>query len=208
MGARRGVIFSIDAFVAFSLILIAIYGLFVLIGTPKSYFTSLEQTADLAHDTLLSLTRLQDSGQSYLELIAEGYSSDPSSPIHHDVNSAVERAIPKQFGYMFEIYDSSVGGWVKINATYSSDRTKTAYNESKLAASAQAPIAFYKFKPVIGDSPWCYQTCRGYQSDGTYAGIGPNGQPQFCPNVPCGAPTPFFEPGELAIGWVRFTVFI
>jgi hypothetical protein len=219
MGAKSGVIFSIDAFVAFSLILIAIYGLFVLIGTPKSYFTSLEQTSDYAHDTLLSLTRLHDSsGSNYLELIAEDYSKNRLSPsIPADAHAVVERAIPLQFGYQFEIYDSLAGGWVLIPVTYAADRSNVTYENAKLAASAQAPITFYIRRPHIGQSTWCYQTCRGYSWNGTNyhyegrSGPGENeGNPEiFCQNAPCQVPSlSQFDIGELAVGWVRLTVFI
>lgn len=215
MGAKKGVIFSIDAFVAFGLILIAIYGLFVLIGTPNSYFTSLEQTADIAHDTLLSLSRLDNGGISMLDTVARDY--DRSNPtLSPAVNSFAERAIPIQFGYRFEIYDTGlpVPGWVELVAGRNPNRSNITYANAKIAASAQAPVTYYEIPRNTGQSPWCYQTCRGYEGIGKdglpqYAGIGPGGKFAYCQNTPCSTPAnSSFVPGKLAIGWVRLTVFI
>ena len=47
----RGFVFSLDAFVAFVLIMITVNLLIFTIGTPKPYYTELESAHILAHDT-------------------------------------------------------------------------------------------------------------------------------------------------------------
>lgn len=208
MGKKRGVIFSIDSFVAFTLIVIAIYGLFAIIGTPKSYFSSLEQAADLSHDSLLSLSRLQTpTGETYLGLVAR---TRGISELPFEVREIADAAIPSQFGYTFEVYNPEAVGWVKVPNSRS-NHTDVKY--SRISASASAPVTFYNPSPVRGESPWCYKTCRGYygedaNSNPQYHGLDADGSEKFCAITPCTAPQSLFTPGLLYISQVRLTVFI
>ena len=208
----KGFIFSLDAFVAFSLIMITISLLIFTIGTPKPYYYSLEQAHQLAHDTLQALATSTDnpSHGTYLEQILGG-----SGPQVNRVMFAVAGGdgnnyrpiIPKGYGYRLDSYQFSNGNWTMLydsgndqaarvrGCTYGSDRCGKEF--TKLQASATTFASLYSTPPNPGQSPFCYLNCFGY---GRTAGTA-------CNVTPCDTPKSNFLPGNNSIAIVRLTVY-
>ncbi len=116
----RAFIFSLDAFVAFTLALMAIYSLIFFSSVPASYYFLLTQGHYLARDTLLSLSTTPCVGATYcttsstmLESIA--FNSNPMRKILINRNIDAPLIIPKQFGFTVEVANEGAeGGWTKI----------------------------------------------------------------------------------------------
>jgi len=202
---RRGFIFSLDAFVAFTLVMVAIAFLVFAIGTPKPFYPSLEQTQKLAYDTLTVLSTSSDTpgGQTYLEQIL----ADQSNRVYYyktaggSDSTSVFPIIPKGYGYSLEVYDFNTGNWgVRYDA--GSDPNSDRYGKSftKVRASATSFASLYSILPAPGESPFCYATCRGY--------VSPSQQSSSpCNATPCDRPISNFYPGLNSISIVRFVVY-
>lgn len=103
----RAFIFSLDAFVAFTLALIAIYSLIFFSSIPSSYYYLLTQGHYLSRDVLMSLSTTpcdapydcRSAGASLLDNIASQQDPDLRKNL---VQSTVGRMVPVQFGYVLE----------------------------------------------------------------------------------------------------------
>jgi hypothetical protein len=213
---QHGFIFSLDAFVAFTLTMITISLLIFTIGTPKPYYYSLEQTHQLAHDTLQVLAASSDDPLhgTYLEQILGGSNVNeimfkvaggketnrtPSDQYYRPI-------IPKGFGYSLERYSFSNGAWDMLydsgdnsaarvrGCNHASDRCGRHF--TKLQASATTFGSVYIDEPKPGASPYCYLSCFGYARQGS-----------ACNVTPCSSPTSNFLPGNNSIAIVRLTVY-
>ncbi len=214
---QYGFIFSLDAFVAFILTMITISLLIFTIGTPKPYYYSLEQTHQLAHDTLQVLSTSTDDPLrgTYLEQILGGgdvneimFKVAGGKETNHTAADAYYRPIiPKGFGYSLESYRFSDGVWEVLydsgdkkgaavkGCDYGSDRCSKRF--TKLQASATTFGSVYLGKPDPGASPYCYLSCFGYTV--------PAGE--ACNVTPCSSPKSNFLPGNNSIAIVRLTVY-
>ncbi len=208
----KGFIFSLDAFVAFSLIMITIGLLIFTIGTPKPYYLSLEQAHQLAHDTLTVLATSTDNPPegTYLEQILGGSGSTVNG-IMFKVAGGKEPdfrpIIPKGYGYRLDSYQFNSGNWAMLydsgndpaarvkGCDYLSDRCGKEF--TKLQASATTFASLYSAPPNPGQSPFCYLSCFGYaRTPGT-----------ACNVTPCDVPKSNFLPGNNSIAIVRLTVY-
>ena len=137
----RAFIFSLDAFVAFALALVAIYSLIFFSSVPSSYYFLLTQAHYLSRDTLLSLSTTPCSyytttlgctnpQSSVLENIA--FNSNPLVSANI-ANSTLRSMVPSQFGYSLE--GSSDGGqsWTTITNTPDKAKKKVSVSSSVLA---------------------------------------------------------------------------
>ncbi|VVB99629.1 Uncharacterised protein [uncultured archaeon] len=212
---RRGFIFSLDAFIAFTLTMITISLLIFTIGTPKPFYPSLEQAHQLAHDTLQALaTSTDDPAQgTYLEQIIANQRGATTAQILNRVaggNASYPNIIPPGYGYRIETYEFNkslsgrVGWYVLYDAgaedsgcVYKSDRC--GKNFTKLSASATTFASIYVSTPKPGDSPYCYLSCFGYGPGNTHA--------DPCNVTPCQAPISNFDVGQNSIQIVRFVVY-
>jgi hypothetical protein len=104
----RAFIFSLDAFVAFTLALIAIYSLIFFSSVPSSYYYLLTQGHYLSRDVLMALSTTPCSNVDYL-CTSEGASLLDNIASQGDMNlrknlvqSTVGRMVPVQFGYTLE----------------------------------------------------------------------------------------------------------
>jgi len=221
--AQRGFIFSLDAFVAFTLTMITISLLIFTIGTPKPYYHSLEQAHQLAHDTLQVLATSSDNSTqgTYLERVLSGSGSEKNeimfkvaggreNNLTNGSRAGYRPIIPKGYGYMLEryqfaddkwdvLYDSGDGGdssTVK-GCTFGSDRCGRRF--TKLSASATTFGSIYTLLPAPGESPFCYLSCYGYKWPGAYESP--------CNVTPCDAPKSNFIAGNNSIAIVRLTVY-
>ncbi len=179
---RKAFIFSLDAFVALSVILVTIYALFALVSTPKPYYTSFEQTYDFARDTLIALEHSEDATfGNALSSIASGD--------NYYIHFYVDPVIPNQYGYRFEFYNTTSEEWRVIYDTATDPDTMHNKEYRKLKASAQTIV----FSDVPGspasDNPFGYLSCSGDMT-------------------PCDMPDSFFDEGDSAVGIIRMTVYI
>ena len=218
-----GFVFSMDAFVAFVLIMITINLLIFTIGTPKPYYAELEAAHILAHDTLQVLATSGDapaggSTRTYLERILGGTAMPEKNDIMVRVaggNASYSSIIPRGYGYRLEFLnlDSVTPGvpenWVPIydagsdGCHYGSDRC--GKNFTKLQASATTFLSVYlDHPPWPGESPFCYKSCSGYNwtdNSGTVHNAVP------CNVTPCDTVKSNFLPGNNTVRIVRLVVY-
>ncbi len=138
----RAFIFSLDAFVAFTLALIAIYSLIFFSSIPSSYYYLLTQGHYLSRDVLMALSTTtcappydcSSQGASLLDNIA----SPQTDPYLRSnlVQNTVGKMIPDQFGYTIESVDVQ-GQQVAIYDTATAKDDAHAKERKKLSISSQ-----------------------------------------------------------------------
>lgn len=185
--------FSLDAFVAFTLALIAIYSIIFFSSIPSAYYNSLTQAHYLSKDTLLAITQTtctypqcRDTSISVLDWIV--FRSDDA---RGDVDFFIGNKIPAQFGYAFEISDDG-GTWTELYntasaATLAGDMHNK--NRQKLSVSSYAIAFEYRDRFRKAENPYKYMTCNGEA-------------------VVCEIPRSLYDPPAASIKMVRLTVFI
>ena len=215
----RGFVFSLDAFVAFVLIMITVNLLIFTIGTPKPYYSELEAAHILAHDTLSVLATSGDTpAQTYLERILGDAGPDEVNGIMMRVaggNSTLYRPIiPSGYGYRLEYLDldsmqqNGAENWVSLydsgtDGCPTSDRC--GKNFTKLQASATTFLSVYLGHPPLpGESSFCYQSCSGYEWTGNDGNIH---RAIPCNVTPCDKVNSNFLPGNNTIRVVRMVVY-
>ncbi len=200
---KCGFIFSLDAFVAFTLTMVTISLLIFTIGTPKPFYPSLQQAQELAYDTLQVLSTTSPSGSPpyYLEYAVSGRGMSRSEVMNKTANGI----IPHAYGYKLQAYNFCSGGWATLyDSSNDASSGRANRNFTKLQASSTLFSSFYEIEPVRGESQYCYLSCKGYN------GTNPDGSPIYastCGVTPCDTPTSGFRPGENAVRLVRFVVY-
>lgn len=171
----RAFIFSLDAFVAFTLALVAIYSLIFFSSVPSSYYYLLTQGHYLTRDTLLSLSTTA-CASDYGVCGAPGSVLDNIVGQENEafqknmIQSTIGEMIPDQFGYRLEM--STVGGtgdlgpWELLYDTALEPGETHADQSKKLSVSSQV-ITFGYSDDVkkLRFSPYTYLTC-GFAADG------------------------------------------
>ncbi|HIH19612.1 TPA: hypothetical protein HA225_06620 [Candidatus Micrarchaeota archaeon] len=196
---RVGFIFSLDAFVAFTLTMVTISLLIFIIGTPKPYYASLEQTSRLAHDTLQVMATSSPDGNPpfYLEYALSG-----GLPLNEVMDKTAGGIIPFGYGYRLETYDFASKKWIpKYDSSYPTSQSgREGRNFTKLRASATMFSSFYEVDQVRGESQYCYLSCFGYN--------GTNNPPASpCSVTPCSQPISGFGAGQNSVRMVRLVVY-
>jgi len=193
MSTSKAFIFSLDAFVAFTLSLVAIYSLIFFSSIPSAHYPALLQAHTLAKDTIiaLSLTEVEKSGEdvSLLDyVVLRGASKS-------EINEIVGTQIPDQFGYTLEKSDDG-DSWEML---YDTKKPGTRYfddnhneNQKRLSISTYSLVLEYEGVKREPENPYGY-------SGGTCSGNA----------TPCNTPT--FNRDEIpqpAVVLVRLTVFV
>ncbi len=163
----RGFVFSLDAFVAFTLALIAVYSLIFFSSIPSSYYYLLTQGHYLVRDTLLATATAECTSAyscgsvsgSILDAIV--YSDNPSL---RDalIQESIGEAIPEQFGYRLEISSDQGDSWSAIYDTADHTGDPHAKRVNKMQVSSQ--IVNFGYTGVyqkLTESPFVYLTCDG-----------------------------------------------
>jgi len=213
----RGFVFSLDAFVAFVLIMITINLLIFTIGTPKPYYAELESAHILAHDTLQVLATSSDPGASstYLERILND--NDIAPGIMRKVAGggdplSYRPIIPKGYSYVLQYLNLTYsvqqpGAQEEWHTIYnaSNDASSDRYGKryTKLQASSTTFLSVYTLKPMPGESSFCYAGCTGY-------GVNPDGTTYYaeqCDKTPCNVSTSNFRIGENRVQVLRLIVY-
>ncbi len=180
--ARRGFIFSLDAFVAFSISLIAIYSLIFFSSVPSGYYQSLTQAHFLAKDSLYSLANTpctgtlcgpqdewrETEGISVLEFFSLRHTVDNSERIADSVRSTFGRIIPTSYGYSLEVYDrndpnAQADGWVSIysTSTDASDENHHKRQKTRLSTVVYSVVFNYAAPKPSLENPAIYMSCGG-----------------------------------------------
>lgn len=195
----KGFIFSIDAFVAFTFVLIVLHSLIFISAIPSTYYAGLMQASYLARDTLSALNSASASktidpgnNNSLLEYIVE-HREDKDI-----LRAYVGASIPDQYGYKLELWDSASKAWSGIYDSSDAANVPPYENHSKsynkLKASAYS--IFFGYDTDIGRgfrNPYCYITCN------------PSEYPS-CPTV-CDEPASNYEEGNATLGLVRLSIY-
>jgi len=169
----KAFVFSLDAFVAFILALVAVYTLIFFSSVPSAYYFILTQAHYLSRDALLSAATtdcsvLGKSGcdGSVLDVIVK---SDPNNAIISNyVKNSIGAAIPNQFGYKLEKRAPDSDEWVVIYDT-STDKTDShAKTMKKLQVSSSIVNVGYQTKTISEKkraNPYIYNTCAVSNAD-------------------------------------------
>lgn len=163
----RAFIFSLDAFVSFTLALIAIYSLIFFASVPSSYYYVLTQAHYLSRDVLLSASTsecLLDYGDcpvtgSVLENIIMQQDIALRDGI---IRKTMGGMVPNQFGYELEVSSDRGDTWSSLYDTATHPTDPHAKESKKLRVSSQV-ISFGYSGQVnkLQNSPYNYLTCNG-----------------------------------------------
>ena len=173
----RAFIFSLDAFVAFTLALIAIYSLIFFSSVPSSYYYVLTQAHYLTRDVLLStsttICSIDDYGRNcpvYGTVMDNMVSG--RNPYSDDlIQETIGEMIPNQFGYALEVSADQGDSWSMLYDTADNPSDPHAKESKKLTVSSQV-ISFGYSDDVkkLLTSPYRYTTCNGTGQ------VGPSGE--------------------------------
>ncbi|MEW6748675.1 MAG: hypothetical protein AB1295_03130 [Candidatus Micrarchaeota archaeon] len=164
----RAFIFSLDAFVAFTLALLAIYSLIFFSSVPSAYYYLLTQAHYLSRDTLLALSTTACSpdygscaafGSVLDSIVAEDNVGDRDSMIQ----STVGVMVPPQFGYALEVSRDQGDTWELLYDTADAHQGDNhARSAKKLTVSSQViSFGFNDRVYKLETSPYRYLSCNG-----------------------------------------------
>lgn len=186
MKSRKAFVFSLDSFVAFTLIVAALYTLIFFSTVPSAYYAGLMQANYLAKDTLLSLaTTSYDSDQTYLDKIM----GDLNDGQNQSARLYIGALVPPQFGYKLESWNEDGAAWDVLYDTALDPDSPNKKEYHKLKATAQSIYLIVDPARNPGESPYGYITC-----DGTYT-------------VCAEPPYDYGMIGDASLQLVKFTVY-
>lgn len=194
----KAFIFSIDAFVAFTLVVVVIHSLVFLAALPSSYYGAMMQANYYARDTLNALVAANASrvlgdgdfsGISLLDYILMTRDEDT-------VRAYIGSNIPNQYGYRLELWDSGSKLWTGIYDT--KEHMDDPHNKLYHKLSVSSHSIFFGYSDLTGrdpsGTPYCYMTCN------------PTGYNGNCPTH-CDPPKSRYDEGNATLGLVRLTVY-
>ncbi|MEW6722801.1 MAG: hypothetical protein AB1324_06065 [Candidatus Micrarchaeota archaeon] len=163
----RAFIFSLDAFVAFTLALVAIYSLIFFSSVPSAFYYLLTQGHYLSRDILLSLSTTTCT-DTFGVCVADGSLLD--NIVAHDdaalrrslINNTVGKMVPDQFGYVVELSDDEGVSWDVAYDTGAEAGDPHAKTSRKLTVATQVLTFGYGGKLYkLQTSPYRYNSCNG-----------------------------------------------
>lgn len=164
----RAFIFSLDAFVAFTLALLAIYSLIFFSSIPSSYYYLLSQGHYLSRDVLMALSTTTCTLDDYPcvnvggSLLDNIVSQDNAALREDMIQNTVGRMVPDQFGYSMEMSTDKGGSWQLLYDTAGSTSDPHAERARKLTVSSQVMTFGYSSTPGRPvNSTYSYLTCDG-----------------------------------------------
>ena len=209
MKTSRGFIFSLDAFISFTLAIAAIYSLIFFSSIPSSYYYVLTQGHYLTHDVLLasSTTKCTSAVPAFLCANREGsllenIAFSAGAGNRRIIENSLALMIPEQFGFIVEIGKDSGSGSVfgsDLSFTKLYDRS-TDSSEGEIRAglssrprrfsvSSESVVFGFPSTPNLpANSPYRYNTCGagGAEIVGTDVTIGTAGTAETAPIITCG----------------------
>ncbi len=209
MQCRRGFVFSLDAFVSFSLIVIAIQSMIIMSSAPSGYYHGLLQAENLAKDTLHVISGTMT--QSGVTVVGEASSRIMAGQTFYSSDNIIimtNRLIPRPYSYAYNYYDLGTHQWIMLyNASdpnFNTDPTDFHLNVTyrRVAASSQQLVLDYSSPVIRPQSPYCNVFCHGWDPS-THA----YRAPADCVQTPCDVmPASTFQAGNLTFGLLRLTV--
>ena len=206
---KQGFAFSLDSFVAFSLMLIAVQSIVVISSTPSGYYSSLMQANLLSSGTLdvLSNVKIESENREILSYAVEAaISADPTRA--YRLAKVTNELIPRPFSYTYDYYDFETKRWkIAYNASdhgcnFLGSEKFCNVTFSRVQASSMILVGTYADAPDAGESPYCNVNCKGY--DSSTKGYT---QPEMCTKTPCDIQiASTFYPGDYHLGLLRLRV--
>ena len=197
----RAFVFSLDAFVAFILALVAVYSLIFFSSVPSGYYYLLTQAHYLSRDALMtvSTTQYEDwsgcvscpvTGTVLDYILYESNADVKRDTIHHTIG----KIVPDQFGYILEYRSNETDDWHAIYDTRESSLKapgdEHATDVSKVKVSSE--LVNFGYQGAVAketESPYIYRTCTGGESGegviitcGDYNMIEPGGEDGLVPS--------------------------
>lgn len=215
MQRRRGFVFSLDAFVSFSLIIIAIQSMIIISSVPSGYWHGLLQAEDLAKDALhVVSSTMTDSGVTVMGEASARIMAGSPFYSGDKIILVTNRLIPRPYSYSYHYYDLGKHEWITLyNASdpaFNPDPTDPHFNVTfrRVAASSEQLVLDYASPVIRPQSPYCNVYCHGWDAQKAAAGDpSPYKGPAECTQTPCEAmPTSNFQSGNLTFGLLRLTV--
>jgi len=228
----RAFIFSLDAFVAFMVALVAIYSLIFFSSVPSAYYSMLTQAHYLSRDTLLALSTttctadVSDSCYIHSSSVLDNLASSRVSDSRKDgiTQETVGNMIPNQFGYRLEVSKED-GSWDSIYDTADADDGHANVSKKLTVTTQVFTFGFSNTLNKPSASVFNYLSCGGDRGgaggpqEGTSWGTstcgvwtggasGPEGRPvgNTNPNDYMGTGTGLVPTPQVKV--VRLTVFI
>ena len=167
----RAFIFSLDAFVAFMVALVAIYSLIFFSSVPSAYYSMLTQAHYLSRDTLLALSTTACDADavsascgiptsSVLDNLASYKLAAKPAQRRALVSETVGNMIPNEFGYKLEV-SNDTGGWDSVYDTADADDGH-ANKSRKLTVTTQVfTFGFSNTLNKPSQSVFSYSSCHG-----------------------------------------------
>jgi hypothetical protein len=163
----RAFIFSLDAFVAFTLALVAIYSLIFFSSVPSAFYYLMTQGHYLSRDVLLSLSTTRCTDE-YGVCAADGslldniVSQDNPALRTSMIQNTIGLMVPQQFGYVVELSDDEGQSWDVAYDTSTEGSDTHAKTSKKLTVATQVMTFGYGGKLYkLQTSPYNYLSCSG-----------------------------------------------
>ena len=209
MQRRRGFVFSLDAFVSFSLIIIAIQSMIIMSSAPSGYWHGLLQAENLAKDTLHAVSNtMAASGVTVVGEASQRIMAGSPFDSGDDIVIMTNRLVPRPYSYSYHYYDLGTRKWTTLyNASdpaFNPDPADPHFNVTyrRVSASSEQLVLDYSSPVIRPQSPYCNVFCRGWDPT-TRAYRAPADSTQ----TPCDVmPASNFQAGNLTFGLLRLTV--
>ncbi|MFH1785813.1 MAG: hypothetical protein ABH842_05275 [Candidatus Micrarchaeota archaeon] len=164
----KAFIFSLDAFVAFTLALVVIYSLIFFSSVPSAYYYLLTQGHYLSRDILYSLSTTQCSGiyscYNPSASILDNIVFPESSHVFDEslVQNTIGEMVPDQFGYLMEVSEDQGQSWYVVYNT--SNRPAPVDNHAKNIKKLQISTYVMAFNypdtlNKMDKTPYNYNSC-------------------------------------------------
>jgi len=188
-GSLKGFIFSFDAYVAFMLTVVIIYGMFLFITFPQGYYYEFEQTYAIAKDLVYTMGHSSPGGgySSYNQLLAQDINSGGSASCDE-----VRKFVPLQYAFQVAAPSRTV---CSRASEYDPGITCDGYRKAKVTVPLM--LVDYGVAPDSGFNPYGYHTC------GAEAWV-ENG----IAISPCNVTYSNYEAGEVEMGVVNISICI
>lgn len=185
----RGFVFSLDAFIAFTLVLIAVYSLIFFSSVPSAYYYLLTQGHFLARDALMATAMTECDPAHYScggvsGSILDAVVSLGDNPTMQDalIRESIGEIIPNQFGYTLEISENQGESWITVYDTGDPENSGDPHAKKINKMKVTSQVVNFGYTGVyqkLGESPFSYNTCSGTSGGlvitcGNYSTIDPD----------------------------------
>ena len=178
---NRGVIISIDAITALSIVILVFSTFYLTVSAEQSHVATLKYAYLMAADTLNVLDTVTCSslpasaavsacGVEENTLLAALISANSQADRDDLMVYAIDPIIPEQYGYLIEAYSPVSNNWVIFFNTSAVNNSRHDWvREQKARSSAEKVITVLIDEPSKEDTvnPYCYSSCSGADDPAT-----------------------------------------